>query len=567
MFMLLVAACPASLFAAAPEPQWIWSSENAANPGSNPCWFRRVFDLGDPESGRVEITADNTYRLVVNGRDVSAGNNWEVLEAHDIKTFLIKGKNVIAVQAGNSDGPAGLVVRAMLKAKGSEAVTIVSDKDWKTVLKPIEGWKVADFDDSAWKPAHVFGPLGKTAPWGDRMKLAVGPVALAPFTAVARPAGKFELLDGDRVAFVGDTLIERAQAQDSIETAFTSRFPDRHVIYRNLGWSGDDVTGVARSGFGTAEDGFKQLQQQVHGFRPTVIFVGYGANASYEGPDGLARFKTDLARLLDMLEVTKATIVLLSPIRQEDLGRPLPDPTTANVNRELFSAAIRDAAADRGHKFIDLFHYLGRPTKTDRDVLLTNNGVHLTPYGYWRLAQTLEQELNWPSISPVIDIDASGKISEVVGMKLTDTQSANGKLSFTINAPRLPTALAPQYPDAGVLLLKVHQLPAGSYTLLIDGQPVTTSSAADLDLGVSIKSGPTVDQLEKLRTTIVAKNQLYFYRWRPQNETYLLGFRKHEQGQNAREIPLFDPLVEAKEQEIAKLRVPQTHKFELIKAK
>ena len=63
-------------------------------------------------------------------------------------------------------------------------------------------------------------------------------------------------------------------------------------------------------------------------------------------------------------------------------------------------------------------------------------------------------------------------------------------------------------------------------------------------------------QSERLRQTIVAKNRLYFYRWRPENETYLFGFRKHEQGQNAREIPQFDPLIAEKEKEIAKLRVP-----------
>ena len=67
---------------------------------------------------------------------------------------------------------------------------------------------------------------------------------------------------------------------------------------------------------------------------------------------------------------------------------------------------------------------------------------------------------------------------------------------------------------------------------------------------------PDLEQAERLRQAIIAKNQLYFYRWRPQNETYLFGFRKHEQGNNAREIPLFDPLVAAKEEEIARLEVP-----------
>jgi lysophospholipase L1-like esterase len=58
----------------------------------------------------------------------------------------------------------------------------------------------------------------------------------------------------------------------------------------------------------------------------------------------------------------------------------------------------------------------------------------------------------------------------------------------------------------------------------------------------------------RLRTVIQQKNQLYFHRWRPQNFTYLFGFRKHEQGNNAIEIPQFDPLVADVEEEIARLK-------------
>jgi hypothetical protein len=74
-------------------------------------------------------------------------------------------------------------------------------------------------------------------------------------------------------------------------------------------------------------------------------------------------------------------------------------------------------------------------------------------------------------------------------------------------------------------------------------------------LGVGLPEA-TRAPVEKLRATIVEKNRLYFHRWRPQNVTYLFGFRKHEQGKNAGEVPLFEPLVEAQEKDIAKLRVP-----------
>lgn len=62
---------------------------------------------------------------------------------------------------------------------------------------------------------------------------------------------------------------------------------------------------------------------------------------------------------------------------------------------------------------------------------------------------------------------------------------------------------------------------------------------------VAASGGKAVDPagLDRLRELVVAKNTLFFHRWRPANSTYILLFRKHEQGNNAVEIPRFDPLV------------------------
>ena len=79
-------------------------------------------------------------------------------------------------------------------------------------------------------------------------------------------------------------------------------------------------------------------------------------------------------------------------------------------------------------------------------------------------------------------------------------------------------------------------------------------------------TGPTSTRSSDSRTTINRKNLLFFHRWRPQNITYLFGFRKHEQGKNAIEIPRFDPLVAEQEQEIARLRKPVAHAYELVRA-
>ena len=84
-----------------------------------------------------------------------------------------------------------------------------------------------------------------------------------------------------------------------------------------------------------------------------------------------------------------------------------------------------------------------------------------------------------------------------------------------------------------------------------DGFKRTTGAFAK-SLGLPDEGGYS-EALEPVRQATRNKNELYFHRWRPQNETYLFGFRKHEQGRNAKEITEFDPLIAAAEAEIDKL--------------
>jgi hypothetical protein len=59
---------------------------------------------------------------------------------------------------------------------------------------------------------------------------------------------------------------------------------------------------------------------------------------------------------------------------------------------------------------------------------------------------------------------------------------------------------------------------------------------------------------DKLRRAVLAKNELFFHQWRPQNETYLFGFRKHEQGNNAKDVKEFEKLVDKADQDILSMK-------------
>jgi lysophospholipase L1-like esterase len=288
--------------------------------------------------------------------------------------------------------------------------------------------------------------------------------------AAARSAEppRFAWKDGDRVVLIGDALIERDQEYGYLETLVTFRNPGKTITFRNLGWSGDTVGGIARAGFGKPEEGYRHLVEHVRALEPTVLLVGYGMADSFDGAVGLPRFKQGLRRLLDDLAGTGARLVLLAPVAHANVGPPLPDPARHNEDLKLYREAIGALARERGAWFIDLADKLAKAA-TPNDLAFTDDGIHLNQRGYHHLAWVLAE-----------DFDAAGSV---------------------------PAPYARWY-----------------------------------------------RHFEALREAVVAKNRLYFYRWRPQNETYLFGFRKHEQGKNAREIPLFDPLVAEKEQEIARLK-------------
>jgi hypothetical protein len=71
------------------------------------------------------------------------------------------------------------------------------------------------------------------------------------------------------------------------------------------------------------------------------------------------------------------------------------------------------------------------------------------------------------------------------------------------------------------------------------------------------------EEADALRQLIIEKDRFFFHRYRPQNDTYLRGFREYEQGNNAVEIPQFDPLVGEKDRQITekKRQLPRDKVF------
>jgi lysophospholipase L1-like esterase len=387
-------------------------------------------------------------------------------------------------------------------------------------------------------------------------------------------ADVFELKDGDRVVLIGDTLIERDQQFGYLETVLTAKGPRMNITFRNLGWSGDNVRGASRSGFGPEAEGTRLLKEQVVALKPTVVIVGYGMADSFEGEAGLPRFVEGLTALVDVIEQSGARVVLLSPIAHEDRGRPLPDPTPHNKDLMKYAVAIGEIAKARKAAFVDLFEYtylnvLAR--QKDRKLIkpfMTDDGIHLNELGSYALSLFAADGLGARPFErnggPIVIED--GKVVEARGTTVSGLVATPDGVRFELLDECLPyPLLPPEITNTYFRRFYISGLKPGRYVLKADGHAAVAANAEEWKDSVVVTKGPEFDQVDALRRVINEKNRLYFYRWRPQNETYLFGFRKHEQGNNAREVPLFDPLVEEKEKEIDRLKVPVKHAYELVR--
>ena len=372
----------------------------------------------------------------------------------------------------------------------------------------------------------------------------------------------FELKNGDRVVFLGNSLFENDFQFGYLEMALTTRFPDRNVTFRNLGWTGDNVFGDARSTFTNPPTPYQHLIQNITKAEPTIVFLAYGGTEAQEGEAGLPKFKDGLNKLLDRIDSLGAKTILLStiPVMIRDTSINM---TKRNADLELYASAIAKISADRGKQFIDIFKPIQEISSKSE---IIENGVHLNEAGYYHLAVILENSLGLKSEKEIITINSSKKIPEAsANTKILSTGKEPGNLKFAIQENYLPLPLPKQ--NTGVsnngAVLKITGLKKGFYTLSANKAQVVTASAKEWEQGVAIKQGPSFIQAEQVREMILQKNELHFFQYRPINETYIIGFRAYEQGKHVKDLEDQNILIKWLEGQIALKRMPKEIIYEL----
>ncbi|MBL9114433.1 MAG: DUF1553 domain-containing protein [Verrucomicrobiaceae bacterium] len=158
--------------------QWIWKSADAKAEADEAITFRKVVELeATPISASALITADNSYSLYVNNREIGNDDTIANVEVFPLNNAFKKGANVITVvvkNGGKKPNPAGLLFEARLKMPTGADLAVLSDQtwDWNPQLPQVEARAIKPIK-GGWQSAAVV----KNHAWGGAITLAANRAA------------------------------------------------------------------------------------------------------------------------------------------------------------------------------------------------------------------------------------------------------------------------------------------------------------------------------------------------------------------------------------------------------
>jgi lysophospholipase L1-like esterase len=351
----------------------------------------------------------------------------------------------------------------------------------------------------------------------------------------------FRLHDGDTVVFFGDSITNQRLYTVFTETYVLTRFPRMRVSFVHSGWSGDRVTG----GFGGAID--LRLDRDVLAYSPTVITIMLGMNDGEYRPydEGIFNiFASGYNHIIDRIKTVapQARVTLLEPSPYDDFTRPPEFADGYNSVLLAYGKFVRELArakeltvADLNAPVAALLKAASAASPKPAEALIPDR-VHPSPGVHLLMAEALLRAWGAPSVVSAVEFDGSTgtvttaentTIDSIVRHDERPSTLKWTKLEWTQTDQALPMPLETDDETISLALrhsdfmdaldretLKVSKLPAGRYSLQIDGDAVGAFDATELGKGINLSAmkTPMSRQARTVLDLTYRRNHLRFAR-------------------------------------------------------
>lgn len=229
---------------------------------------------------------------------------------------------------------------------------------------------------------------------------------------------KIKLSKGLHVSLIGNNLGSRMMNYGLFDTELHLRFPEQRLHIRNLCDGGDTPGFRPHAGRNTpwafagaekfqkeyaepsdSEGTFPSADEWLSNLKTDVVIAFFGYSESFEGINGLPRFKAELEAFVKHTLAQKYNgikspqLALVSPIAFQDLSKKydLPNGIRENKNLELYTQAIKEIALKYNVLFLDVFNPSKQWFSTGEE--LTIDGFQLNEDGYKKFVNLLADGL------------------------------------------------------------------------------------------------------------------------------------------------------------------------------
>src|SRR5262245_15725818 len=140
---------------------WIWTTNLE---DKQTCRLWRAFTVPGhvpPAQAKLRITADNGYRVFLDGREIGRGGDWKYLTEYDLTWAITPGSHVLAVEAFNDVLDAGVILGLRIELISGETLEVLSDPSWRVVPGEEHGWQARKSAPASWPQARMVGFAGE----------------------------------------------------------------------------------------------------------------------------------------------------------------------------------------------------------------------------------------------------------------------------------------------------------------------------------------------------------------------------------------------------------------------
>lgn len=353
--------------------------------------------------------------------------------------------------------------------------------------------------------------------------------------------------NGDKIAFVGNSITEAGYYGSNIWLYYMTRFPEQRITVYNTGIGGD-VVGQMNDRFDT----------DVLPKKPNYVMLTFGMNDTgymeynQAGADEFAKKKVQ--KSYDDFLLIQAKLKAQPGIKPVMMSSAPYDETMQNKNNyfkgkfkamEQIIVFQKEAAQKNGWAYVDLFYPMTeinlREQKKKPDFTITGpDRIHPGRGGHLVMAAAfLKTQGLAGKVVAKMDIDAKKGTATTENAKVEVTKKGDAGLSFNYLANSLPfpidsvsgvwenpqtqgdaLAVYPFIQEFNQEILKIRNLKKGNYDLKIDGQKIRTFSADSLAKGINMallsntpqyQQAATIMYLNDLRLDLEKKLREYYW--------------------------------------------------------